>query len=112
MSEYEMQDLEYDNTDLGQTSGQFNLPAPRPIESLSALTTRIDAKQNFPKDDMRRLWVKKSSEREKAMKQLRDIDSKLEYWISKRKFTIEVIQDCERTLQKLDVAIMSDIMSC
>ena len=35
MSEYETQDLEYDNTDLGQTSGQFNLPAPRPIESLT-----------------------------------------------------------------------------
>ena len=47
---------------------------------------------------MRRLWVKKSSEREKAIKQLRDIDSKLEYWISKRKFIIEVIQDCEKTL--------------
>ena len=55
--------------------------------------------------------VKKSTEREKAIKQLRDIDSKLEYLISKRKFTIEVIQDCERTLQKLDVAIMSDIMT-
>ena len=111
MSEYEMQDLEYDNTDLGQISGQFNLPAPRPIESLSALTTRMEAKQSYPNDDKRRLWVKKSSEREKAIKQLRDIDSKLEYWISKRKFTIEVIQDCERTLQKLDVAIMSDIMT-
>ena len=36
MSEYETQDLEYDNTDLGQTSGQFNLPAPRLIESLRA----------------------------------------------------------------------------
>ena len=63
MSEYEMQDLEYNNTDLGprlgQTSGQFNLPAPRQIESLSALTTRMEAKQNYPKDDMRRLWVKK-----------------------------------------------------
>ena len=104
MSEYEMQDLEYDNTDLGQTSGQFSLPAPRPIESLSALTTRMEAKQSYPKDDMKRLWVKKSSEREKAIKQLRDIDSK-------RKFTIEVIQDCERTLQKLNVAIMSDIMT-
>ena len=112
MSEYAMQDLEYDNTDLGQTSGQFNLPAPRPIESLSALTTRMEAKQSYPKDDMRRLWVKKSTEREKAIKQLRDIDSKLEYLISKRKFTIEVIQDCERTLQKLDIAIMSDIMTC
>ena len=56
--------------------------------------------------------MKKSPEREKAIKQLRDIDSKLEYWISKRKFTIEVIQDCEKTLQKLDVAIMSDIMTC
>ena len=58
MSEYETQDLENDNTDLGQTSGQFNLPAPRPIESLSALTTRMEAKQSYPKDDMRRLWVK------------------------------------------------------
>ena len=92
MSEYETQNLEYGNTDLGQTSGQFNLPAPRPIESLSALTTRMEPKQSYPKDDMRRLWVKKSTEREKAIKQLRDIDSKLEYLISKRKFTNEVIQ--------------------
>ena len=111
MSEYETQDLEYDNTDLGQTSGQFNLPAPRPIESLGALTTRMEAKQSYPKDDTRRLWVKKSTEREKSIKQLRDIDSKLECWISKRKFTIEVIQDCEKTLRKLDIAIMSDIMT-
>ena len=65
MSEYVTQDLEYDNTDLGQTSGQLNLPAPRPIESLSALTIRMEAKQSYPKDDMRRLWVKKSSERER-----------------------------------------------
>ena len=106
-----LEDLEYNNTDLGQTSGQFNLPAPRLMESLSALTTRMEAKQSYPKDDMRRLWVKKSTEREKAIKQLRDIDGKLEYWISRRKFTIEVIQDCEKTLQKLDIAIMSDIMT-
>ena len=72
----------------------------------------MEAKQSYPKDDMSRLWMKKSSEKEKAIKQLRDIDSRLEYWISKRKFTIEVIQDCEKTLQKLDVAIMSDIMAC
>ena len=65
MSEFETQDLEHDNTDLGQTSGQFNLPAPRLIESFSALTTRMEAKQSYPKDDMRRLWVKKSTEREK-----------------------------------------------
>ena len=70
----------------------------------------MEAKQNYPRDDMRRLWVKKSSERGKAIKQLRDIDSKLEYWISKRNFTIEVIQDCEKTLQKLDIAIMSDMI--
>ena len=53
MSESEMQDLEYDNTDLGQTSGQFNLPAPRPIESLTALTTRMEAKQSYPRNDMK-----------------------------------------------------------
>ena len=65
MSEFETQDLEYDNTDLGQTSRQFNLTAPRLIETLSALVTRIEAKQSYPKDDMRKLWVKKSTEREK-----------------------------------------------
>ena len=31
----------------------------------------MEAKQSYPKDDMRRLWVKKSAEREKAIKQLR-----------------------------------------
>ena len=108
MSEFETQDLEYVNNDLGQTSGQFNLPAP---EILSALKTRMEAKQSYPKDDMRRLCVKKSTERENAIKQLRDTDSKLEYLISKRKFLIEVIQNCESTLQKLDAAIMSDIMT-
>ena len=111
MSEFETQDLEHDNTDLGQMSGPFNLPASRPIESLSALVTRMEAKQSYPNDDMRRLLVKKSTEMEKAIKQLRDTDSKLEYLISKRKYLINVIQDCESTLQKLDAAIMSDIMT-
>ena len=103
------EDLEYDNTDLGQMSNQFNLPPPKKIESTSALVSRLEKKQSYPKEDMRRLWMKKSAERDRAMKQLRDIDSKIEYWISKRKFTIEVIQECESSLQKLDIAIMSDI---
>ena len=111
MSEFETQDLEYDNTDLGQMSGQFNLPAPRLTESLSALVTRMEAKQSYHKDDMRRLWVKKSTERDKAIKQLRDTDSKLECLIFRRKLLIEVIQDYESSLQKLDAAIMSDIMT-
>ena len=41
--------------------------------------TVLEAKQSYPKGDMRRLWVKKSTERGKAIKQLRDIDSKLEF---------------------------------
>ena len=72
----------------------------------------MEAKQSYPKDDMRRLWVKKSTEREKAIKQLRYIDSKLECLISKRKFIIDAIQNRESILQKLDAAIMSDIMTC
>ena len=43
------------------------------------------------------------------MKQLREIDQKLEYLISKRKFTTGVIKECENSLQKLDIAVMSDI---
>ena len=109
MSEYDTQDLEYDNTDLGQMPKQFDLPKPRPIESLSALVNMVEAKQSYPKEDMRKLWLKKSAERERAMKQLREIDHKLEYWISKRQFTAGVIQECESSLQKLDIAIMSDI---
>lgn len=87
----------------------FNLPRSRPIESLDALVNRVSSKQSYPKEDMRRLWVKKSAERERAMKQLREIDQKLEYLISKRKFTTGVIKECESSLRKLDIAIMSDI---
>ena len=65
MSEYQTQDLEYDSTDLGQTTAQFNLPPQRQVESLSAFINRMEAKQSYSKDDMRRLWVKKSAEREK-----------------------------------------------
>ena len=43
---------EYDNTDLGQMSEQFNLPPPRSIESLSVLVNRVEAKQSYPKEDM------------------------------------------------------------
>lgn len=109
MSEYDIHDFEYDNTDLGQMPKHFNLPKPKPIEGLDALVNRINAKQSYLKEDMRRLWVKKSAEREKALKQLRDIDQKLEYLISKRKFTTDLIKECESSLQKLDIAVMSDI---
>lgn len=109
MSEYDIHDFEYDNTDLGQMPKHFNLPKPKPIEGLDALVNRINAKQSYPKEDMRRLWVKKLAEREKALKQLRDIDQKLEYLISKRKFTTDLIKECESSLRKLDIAVMSDI---
>ena len=109
MSEYDIHDFEYDNTDLGQMPKNFDLPRPRPIESLDALVNRVNSKQSYPKEDMRRQWVKKSAERERAMKQLREIDQKLEYLISKRKFTTGVIKECESSLHKLDIAVMSDI---
>ena len=111
MDEFETEAFAYDDSDLGNIlqDNTFKLPPPRSIENLGRLVSRVEAKENYPKEDMRRLWLKKSSEREKAIKQLRDIDRKLEYWISKRKFTVGVIQDCESSLQKLDIAIMSDI---
>ena len=65
MPEYETQDLEYDSIDLGQMSGQFNLPPPRQKESLRAFITRTEDEQSYSKDEMRRLRVKKSAEREK-----------------------------------------------
>ena len=92
-------DLVYDK---GQMPEQFDMP--RPIESLSALVNRVEAKQSYPKEDMRNLWLKKSAERERAVKQLREIDQSLEYWISKRQFTVGVIQEYESSLQKLDMS--------
>ena len=53
----------------------------------------------------------KSVEREKALKQLKDIKRKLEYWFAKKRFDVDVIQQCDSVLQKLDMAIMSDIVT-
>ena len=109
MSEHKTHYLEFDDTGLGHASEAFNLPPPRAIESLSALVSRVEPKQSYPKEYMRKLWLRKSTGRKKTMKQLRDAESKLEYWMSKRLFLVGVIHDCEACLHKLDMSIMSDI---
>ena len=107
----DQQQYEYDDTDLGQPSEQFNLGEPNPIESLSSLINRKEAKQSCPEEDIKKLSTTKSAEREKAVKQLKDIERKLEYWSAKRRFVVDVIQQCNSVLQKLDIAVISDIMT-
>ena len=52
----DQEQYEYDDMDLGQTSEQFKVGEPKPIESLSSLINRIEAKQSYPKENMRKLW--------------------------------------------------------
>lgn len=110
MSDHEQQ-LEFDFSDLGNLETRINIPQPRPIESLENLIQRIGSTSSYPKDEMRKLWVKNMSERDKAVKQLKLCDDKLKYWIAKRNFTVSVISQINMRLQEIEPHVLSDIMT-
>ena len=100
MSIYKTEELEYDNIDLGQIKTNRKPWCFYKQGGSSAKLPQI----RHEKEEIR-----KSAERDRAMKHLRNINSKLEYWLAKRQFTVQLIKECEKSLQKLDIAVMSEI---
>ena len=105
------QQLEFDDTDMGDLNARFNVPPPRPIESLENLIQRVGSTRKYPKENMRRLWVNIMSERDKALKQLQMCDQKLEHWVARRNYQVTVLQQIDARLQEIEPLIMSDVMT-
>jgi len=109
-TQYEF-DEEYDDADLVSISqgNEVQLPPARKRESLNDFLGNLTMKETIPKQDIRRMWVKKSEERDRACKQLRDAKSKIAYWMSKARVSEEVVNKCEQDLQKLEALVLADI---
>jgi len=113
MSEQDGAELEYDSFDLTNISQRngFQLPPPRKRENLNDFLSNLTMKDTIPKQDVRKIWLRKTEERDKALRQLRDAKSKIEYWMAKARTADEMVAKCDEDLQKLDALIMADILA-
>ena len=104
-------ELEYDLTDISQPRNDFQLPPQRKRENLNDFLSKLAMNDTIPKQDIRKIWVGKKEEREKALRQLREAKSKIEYWMAKARIADQMVAKCDEDLQKLDALVMADILT-
>ena len=102
------QELDFDDSDMGDLDPGFRIPPPRPIDGLRDLVERFESRPQYPKKEMRRLWTNNMSERDKALKQLKLCDQKLAYWIAKRRYAVSILEQINGRLQEIEPYIVSD----
>ena len=105
------QELEFDDSEMENLDPRFNLPPPRAIESLEALIRRVGQGPQYSNEETRRSWVKVMSERDKAVKDLRLIDQKIEHWGAKRISCVSTLQRLDRQLQEIEPRIISNMLT-
>ena len=105
------QELEFDDFDMENLDPRFNLPPPRPIESLEALIRRVGQRPLYSNEETRRSWMRTVSERDKAVKNLQLIDQKIEHWVKKRNSCVSILERLDRQLQEIEPRIISDIVT-
>lgn len=68
--EYEQtEDMQFDDTDLISSRQEKQVPKQKPIESVTEILQHLISKDSIPKEDLRKTWNNKKSEREKLLKQ-------------------------------------------
>ena len=95
-------ELEYDDSNLVSISqeNQIQVPPPKSREKLCDFLMTLARKDVFPKEDLRKLWVKKKAERTKALKEWRDAKSRLKYWTAKARASEDKVNQCDQELLK------------
>ena len=85
--EYEQtEDMQFDNTDLISRHSAKHVPPQKPLESVAEILQNIINKDLIPKEDLRKNWIAKKSEREKLIKQWNKSKESVAYWVSKTSF--------------------------
>lgn len=105
--------LEYDSSDLAARPAvsQFQVPPIQPMEGIEQFLGRVLQQDSLPKEDVRRVWNKTRSEREKLMKQLNKWNQTIECWISKRKFIEQQLITNREQIENIRGRMNADCMS-
>ena len=76
------EDMQFDDIDLISACLAQQVPPQKPVQTVADFLQSVIVKDSLPKEDLRRLWNNKKSEREKLMKQWNKAKKTLAYWVS------------------------------
>ena len=76
------EDMQFDDIDLISACLAQQVPPQKPVQRVADFLQSVIVKDSLPKEDLRRLWNNKKSEREKLMKQWNKAKKTLAYWVS------------------------------
>ena len=109
----ENEDYEFDRSDLTSrpSTSQFQVSPIQPVETIETFLGRVLQQDSLPKEDVRREWNNTKSERQKLQKQLNKSNEAIEYWISKRKFISQQLNNNSQKIERLRGRMLADCLS-
>ena len=105
------EEMQFDETDLSSGQSAIQVPPLRRVETLSQVLQDIIKKDSVPKEDLRKHWNQKKSEREKLLKQWNKSKDNVAYWVSKTKMLEAQLNSNSQELERMRGRMIADCMS-
>lgn len=112
MSDMENDDVQYDDTDLiKEQPTPTQVSQQKPAESTTSILERVLQEDSIPKEELRKRWNNKKSEREKMRKQWNKSKEQMKYWTSKTKELEHQLNRNAEELQRMKGRMLADVLS-
>lgn len=105
------ENMQFDDTDLISGQSAKNVPPQKPLESVTEILQHSINKDSIPKEDLRKTWNAKKSEREKLIKQWNKAKQSLAYWVSKTSFLEYQLNRNAEELERMRGRMLADCLS-
>lgn len=105
------EDMQFDDTDLISACSAKQVPPHKPVQTVAEFLQSVIVKDSLPKEDLRRSWNNKKSEREKLLKQWNKAKESLAYWVSKTSFLEYQLNRNAEELERMRGRMLADCMS-
>ena len=105
------ENMQFDDTDLISGQSAKNVPPQKPLESVTEILQHSINKDSIPKEDLRKTWNAKKSEREKLIKQWNKAKQSLAFWVSKTSFLEYQLNRNAEELERMRGRMLADCLS-
>ena len=105
------EDMQFDDTDLISACLAQQVPPQKPVQTVAEFLQSVIVKDSLPKEDLRRSWNNKKSEREKLLKQWNKAKKSLAYWFSKTTFLENRLNRNAEELERMRGRMIADCLS-
>lgn len=111
MTYEQSEDMQFDDSHLISGQSAQQVPSRKSVKSIEQIFQNIIKNDSIPKEDLRRRWNIKKSEREKLVKQRNKANESLEYWLSKMQWLKYELKRNAEELEQMKGRMIADCMS-